>query len=99
MRPHEDEVELLYEIMTVTGEAAVMIMIMLNYLKSVELIQMEPIPPIAIAACSVLVVGGNLGAQVCLADARPQNMSAHCGLKGARDGDGENSCHCTPHAR
>ena len=66
MRPHEDEVEFLYEIMSVTGEATVMMMICLNYLKSIEVIEMEPIPPLAILLCSLLIVAGNLGAQVCL---------------------------------
>jgi hypothetical protein len=64
MRPHEDDVEFLYEMMSVTGEAAVMIMVCLNYLKAIEVIQMEQIPPVAILACSLLIVGGNLGAQV-----------------------------------
>ncbi len=65
MRPHEDEVEFLYEIMSVTGEAAVMTMICLNYFKLIEVIQMEQIPPVAILLCSLLIVAGNLGAQVC----------------------------------
>jgi hypothetical protein len=47
MRPQADEVEFLYEIMSVTGEAMVMMMICLNYLKSIEVIEMEPIPPLA----------------------------------------------------
>ena len=64
MRPHEDEVEFLYEIMSVTGEAAVAIMICLNYLKSIGMIQIEHISPLAILVCSLLIVGGNLGAQV-----------------------------------
>jgi hypothetical protein len=64
MRPQADEVEFLYEIMSVTGEATVMMMICLNYLKSVEVIEMEPIPPLAILVCSLLIVAGNLGAQV-----------------------------------
>ena len=66
MRPQADEVEFLYEIMSVTGEATVMMMICLNYLKSIEVIEMEPIPPLAILLCSLLIVAGNLGAQVCL---------------------------------
>jgi len=41
-------------------------MICLNYLKSVEVVEMEPIPPLAILLCSLLIVAGNLGAQVCL---------------------------------
>ncbi len=65
MRPQADEVEFLYEIMSVTGEATVMMMICLNYLKSIEVIEMEPIPPLAILLCSLLIVAGNLGAQVC----------------------------------
>ena len=64
MRPHEDEVEFLYGIMSVTGEAAVAIMICLNYLKSIEMIQIEHISPLAILVCSLLIVAGNLGAQV-----------------------------------
>jgi hypothetical protein len=66
MRPQADEVEFLYELMSVTGEATVMMMICLNYLKSIEVIEMEPIPPLAILLCSLLIVAGNLGAQVCL---------------------------------
>ena len=66
MRPQADEVEFLYEIMSVTGEATVMMMICLNYLKSIEVIEMEPIPPLAILLCSLLIVAGNLGAQVSL---------------------------------
>jgi hypothetical protein len=66
MRPQADEVEFLYEIMSVTGEATVMMMICLNYLKSIGVIEMEPIPPLAILLCSLLIVAGNLGAQVCL---------------------------------
>ena len=66
MRPQADEVEFLYEIMSVTGEATVMMMICLNYLKSVEVVEMEPIPPLATLLCSLLIVAGNLGAQVCL---------------------------------
>jgi uncharacterized membrane protein len=66
MRPQADEVEFLYEIMSVTGEAMVMMMICLNYLKSIEVIEMEQIPPLAILLCSLLIVAGNLGAQVCV---------------------------------
>ena len=66
MRPNADEVELLYEIMSVTGEATVMLMVCLNYLQSIEMIQMERIPPVVIFACALLIVGGNLGAQVWL---------------------------------
>ena len=66
MRPQADEVEFLYEIMSVTGEAMVMMMICMNYLKSIEVIEMEQIPPLAILLCSLLIVAGNLGAQVCL---------------------------------
>lgn len=58
MRPFIDEVELLYEFMSVTGEATVMIMVCLNYFKSI------PIPPTALLIASLLIVGGNLGAQV-----------------------------------
>jgi hypothetical protein len=65
MRPQADEVEFLYEIMSVTGEATVMMMICLNYLKSIEVIEMEQIPPLAILLCSLLIVAGNLGAEVC----------------------------------
>jgi hypothetical protein len=64
MRPHEDDVAFLYEMMSATGEAAVMIMLCLNYLKAVQMIQTDYIPPVAILMCSLLVVGGNLGAQV-----------------------------------
>ena len=38
-----------------------MMMICVNYLKSIE---MEPIPPLAILLCSLLIVAGNFGAQV-----------------------------------
>lgn len=58
VRPFIDEVELLYEFMSVTGEATVMIMVCLNYFKSI------PIPPTALLIASLLIVGGNLGAQV-----------------------------------
>ena len=64
MRPNADEVELLYEIMSVTGEATVMLMVCLNYLQSIGMIQMERIPPLAIFVSALLIVGGNLGAQV-----------------------------------
>ena len=66
MRPNADEVELLYEIMSVTGEATVMLMVCLNYLQSIGMIQMERIPPLAIFVFALLIVGGNLGAQVWL---------------------------------
>ena len=58
MRPFADEVEFLYEFMSVTGEAAVMVMVCLNYFQSVA------VPPAAILIGSLLIVGGNLGAQV-----------------------------------
>ena len=58
MRPFADEVEFLYELMSVTGEATVMVMVCLNYFQSVA------VPPAAILISSLLIVGGNLGAQV-----------------------------------
>ena len=72
MRPHGDDVEFLYEMMSVTGEAAVMIMVCLNYLKAIEVIQMEQVPPVAILVFSLLIAGGNLGAQV-----RVQRLGDH----------------------
>ena len=64
MRPFADEVEFLYEFMSVTGEAAVMVMVCLNYFQSVA------VPPAAILISSLLIVGGNLGAQVGLLPTR-----------------------------
>jgi hypothetical protein len=64
MRPFVDEVEFLYELMSVTGEATVMVMVCLNYFQSVA------VPPAAILIGSLLIVGGNLGAQVGLTSFR-----------------------------
>ena len=58
MRPHGDVVEFVYECMSVTGEALIVIMISLNYFNAAR------IPGSAMLICMALVVLGNLGAQV-----------------------------------
>ena len=58
MRPHGDVVEFVYECMSVTGEALIVIMICLNYFNAAR------IPGSAMLICMALVVLGNLGAQV-----------------------------------
>jgi hypothetical protein len=58
MRPHGDVVEFVYECMSVTGEALLVIMISLNYFNAAR------IPGSAMLICMALVVLGNLGAQV-----------------------------------
>ena len=58
MRPHGDAVEFVYECMSVTGEALIVIMICLNYFNAAR------VPGFAMLICMALVVLGNLGAQV-----------------------------------
>jgi hypothetical protein len=58
MRPHADVVEFVYECMSVTGEALIVIMICLNYFNAAR------VPGSAMLICMALVVLGNLGAQV-----------------------------------
>jgi hypothetical protein len=58
MRPHGDAVEFVYECMSVTGEALIVIMICLNYFNAAR------VPGSAMLICMALVVLGNLGAQV-----------------------------------
>ena len=58
MRPHADVVEFVYECMSVTGEALIVIMICLNYFNAAR------IPGSAMLICMALVLLGNLGAQV-----------------------------------
>ena len=58
MRPHGDVVEFVYECMSVTGEALIVIMICLKYFNAAR------IPGSAMLICMALVVLGNLGAQV-----------------------------------
>ena len=58
MRPHGDVVELVYECMSVTGEALIVIMICLNYFHAAR------VPGSAMLICMALVVLGTLGAQV-----------------------------------
>ena len=60
MRPQADVVEFVYECMSVTGEAMILIMISLNYFNAAR------IPGSAMLICMALVVLGNLGAQVVL---------------------------------
>ena len=61
MRPYGDAVEFVYECMSVTGEALIVIMICLNYFNAAR------IPGSAMLICMALVVLGNLGAQVGMA--------------------------------
>ena len=58
MRPHADVVEFLYECMSATGEALIVSMICLNYF------DVARIPGSAMLISMLLVIGGNLGAQV-----------------------------------
>ena len=58
MRPHGDVVEFVYECMSVTGQALILIMICLNYFDAAR------VPGSAMLVCMALVVLGNLGAQV-----------------------------------
>jgi len=60
MRPQADVVEFVYECMSVTGEAMILIMISLDYFNAAR------IPGSAMLICMALVVLGNLGAQVVL---------------------------------
>ena len=60
MRPQADVVEFVYECMSVTGEAMILIMISLNYFNAAQ------IPGSAMLICMASVVLGNLGAQVVL---------------------------------
>ena len=76
MRPQADVVEFVYECMSVTGEAMILVMISLNYFNAAR------IPGSAMLICMALVVLGNLGAQVglvCVLHMRSrQVVHAHC---------------------
>ena len=69
MRPHADDVEFLYECMSATGEALIVTMICLNYF------DVARIPGSAMLISMLLVIGGNLGAQVILHCVRPCTRS------------------------
>ena len=82
MRPQADVVEFVYECMSVTGEAMILIMISLNYFNAAR------IPGSAMLICMALVVLGNLGAQVvlvCVLHMRSRwVVHAHCCMTVAR---------------
>ena len=82
MRPQADVVEFVYECMSVTGEAIILIMISLNFFNAAR------IPGSAMLICMALVVLGNLGAQVGLVYVLHMRslllVHAHCCMTVAR---------------
>ena len=90
MRPQADVVEFVYECMSVTGEAIILIMISLNFFNAAR------IPGSAMLDCMALVVLGNLGAQVvlvCVLHVRSRwDVHARCLHDSCKKSSSDGSC-------